>query len=67
MFSNKLDTFESSYFADVLNFKSLLSLLRCNATMIQLLSNKITPHFQLLPMSKVDQSYLRIYEVPPLQ
>ena len=23
--------------------------------MIQLLSNKITPHFQLLPMSKVDQ------------
>ena len=24
--------------------------------MIQLLSNKITLHFQLLPMSKVDQS-----------
>ena len=25
--------------------------------MIQLLLNKTTPHFQLLPMSKVDQSY----------
>ena len=24
--------------------------------MIQLLSNKIKPHFQVLPMSKVDQS-----------
>ena len=24
--------------------------------MVHLLSNKITPHFQLLPMSKVDQS-----------
>ena len=24
--------------------------------MIQLLSNKTTPHFQLLPMSKVDKS-----------
>ena len=35
--------------------------------MIQLTSNKITPHFQLLPMSKVDQSYLRIHKVPPLQ
>ena len=31
--------------------------------MIQLPSNKITPHFQFLPMSKVDQSYLRIHEV----
>ena len=31
--------------------------------MIQLPSNKITPHFQLLPRSKVDQSYLRIHEV----
>ena len=30
-------------------------------------SNKIMPHFQLLPMSNVDQSYLRIHEVPPLQ
>ena len=29
--------------------------------------NKTMPHFQLLPMSKVDQSLLRIYEVPPLQ
>ena len=43
--------------------------------MIQLPSNKITLHFQLLPMSKVDQSYLRILKqrgaaftaVPPLQ
>ena len=35
--------------------------------MIQLLLNKTTPHFQLSPMSKVDQSYLRIHEVPPLQ
>ena len=35
--------------------------------MIQLLLNKTTPHFQLLPMSKVDQSELRIHEVPPLQ
>ena len=26
-----------------------------------------TPHFQLLPMSKVDQSLLSIHEVPPLQ
>ena len=34
---------------------------------IQLLVNKTTPHFQLLPMSKVDQSELRIHEVPPLQ
>ena len=35
--------------------------------MIQVLLNKTTPHFQLLPMSKVDQSKLRIHEVPPLQ
>ena len=35
--------------------------------MIQLLLNKTTPHFQLLPMSKVDQSLLRIHEVPSLQ
>ena len=35
--------------------------------MIQLLLNKIMPHFQLLPMSKVDQFLLRINEVPPLQ
>ena len=35
--------------------------------MIQLLLNKTTPHFQLLPMSKVEQSLLRIHEVPPLQ
>ena len=26
---------------------------------------KTTPHFQLLPMSKVDQSLLRIHGVPP--
>ena len=35
--------------------------------MIQLLLNKTTPHFQLLPMPKVDQSLLRIHEVPPSQ
>ena len=35
--------------------------------MIQLLSNTTTPHFQLLPLSKVDRSLLRIQEVPPLQ
>ena len=35
--------------------------------MIQLLLNKTTPHFQLLPMSKVDQSLLCIHEVPPSQ
>ena len=34
--------------------------------MIQLLLNKTTPHFQLLPMTKVDQS-LRIHGAPPLQ
>ena len=28
--------------------------------------NKTTPHFQLLPMFKVDQSLLRIHEVSPL-
>ena len=33
-----------------------LSLLRCYGTMIQLPSNKITPRFLLLPMSKLDQS-----------
>ena len=37
------------------------------AQVIQLLLNKNTPHFQLLPMSKIDQSLLRIHEVPPLQ
>ena len=35
--------------------------------MIQLLSNKTRHHFQLLPMSKVDHSELRIHKVPPLQ
>ena len=35
--------------------------------MLQLSSKEITPHFQLLPVSKVDQSYLDIHEVPPLQ
>ena len=34
--------------------------------MIQLLLNKTTPPFQRLPMSKVDLSYLRIHEAPPL-
>ena len=34
---------------------------------MQLLLNKTTPHFQLLPMSEVDQSKLRIHEVLPLQ
>ena len=34
--------------------------------MIQLHSNKTTPHFQLLPISKVDQSLLRIHEAAPL-
>ena len=29
--------------------------------------NKSTPHLQLLPMSEVDQSQLRIYEATPLQ
>ena len=35
--------------------------------MIQLLLIKSTPPFQLLPMPKVDLSYLRIHEAPPLQ
>ena len=35
--------------------------------MIQFLLNKTMLHFQLIPMSKVDQSQLRIHEVPPLQ
>ena len=43
------------------------SLLREWRKMIQLILHKTTPHFQLLPMSKVDQSLLRILEVPPLQ
>ena len=29
--------------------------------------DKTTPHFQLLSMSKVGHSLLRIHEVPPLQ
>ena len=29
------------------------------------ISNKTTPKFQLLPMSRLDQSLLRIHEVPP--
>ena len=33
--------------------------------MTKLFSNKTTSHFQLLPISKVDQS-LRMHEVPPL-
>ena len=35
--------------------------------MIQLLLNKTTPPFQLLPMPKVDQSLLHIHEAPLLQ
>ena len=34
---------------------------------IQLLLNKTSSHFQLLPMSKVNQPYFRIHEVPSLQ
>ena len=34
---------------------------------LQLLLNRTTTHFQLLPMSEIDQSSLRIHEVPPLQ
>ena len=33
----------------------------------KLLFNKTLPHFQLLPMSKVDQSQVPIHEVSPLQ
>ena len=33
----------------------------------KLLLNISMSHFQLLPMSKIDQSQLGIYEVPPLQ
>ena len=36
-------------------------------TFMDILLNKTTPHFQLLPMLKVDRSLLRIHEVPPLQ
>ena len=35
-------------------------------SMIKILLNKTTPRFQLLPMSKVDQTRIRIHEVPPL-
>ena len=37
-------------------FIVLTEVLHVWGKMIQLLSNKTTPHFQLLPMSKVDQS-----------
>ena len=43
------------------------SILRQWRKMIQLLLNKTTPDFQLLPMSTVDQSLLCIHEVPSLQ
>ena len=43
-----------------MGFASILGLWR---KMIQLLLNKTTPHFQLLPMSKVDQSLLRIHRL----
>ena len=43
------------------------SILRKWRKMIQLLLNKTTPHFQILTLTKVDQSLLRILEVPPLQ
>ena len=33
--------------------------------LMQYFFNKTTPHFQNLPMSKADQSELRIHEVPP--
>ena len=45
----------------------LASILSIWRKMIQLLLSKTTPHFQLLPMSKVGQSLLRIHEVSPLQ
>ena len=35
--------------------------------MIQLLLNNPPPHFQLLPMAKVDNSSVRIHEEPLLQ
>ena len=35
--------------------------------LIQLLLNKTSSHFKLLPMSNVDQSLLHINEVPHLQ
>ena len=43
------------------------SILRKWGKMIQLLLNKTTPLFQLLPMSRVDQSELHIHEVPLLK
>ena len=42
------------------------SILRQWRKIIQLLLNKTTPHFQLLPMPKVGQSLLRIHEARPL-
>ena len=37
----------------------------CVYTEVIVLNDTVT--FELLPLSKVDQSYLRIHEVPPLQ
>ena len=39
----------------------------CVYTEVILQGDTVTYHFQLLPMSMVDQSQLRIHEVPPLQ
>ena len=45
----------------------IASLLCIFETIIQLFFDKTTPHFQLLPMSKIHQTKLRIHEAPPLQ
>ena len=37
------------------------------AKVILLLLNKTTPHFQVFPMPKVDQSLLRMHEASPIQ
>ena len=39
----------------------------CVYTEVMAQDDTITPHFQLLPMIKVDPSQLRIHEVPPSQ
>ena len=56
-----MSTSKCSYFADVLKVKSYVCVFTVFTgvlwrNMIQLPSNKTMPHFQLLPMSKVDQS-----------
>ena len=64
----------STLFASILNSSVMLGNYLQQTTFsdaffswIRILLNKITPHFQLLPLSKVDQSYLRIHELSPLQ